>query len=99
MPADYIHAITGAHHYCFTVSVSVPSSIIIFSCLQRPLPSYKVTEYHEPCGLLSENERMVKYVSEYGHAIGIHFCLFSMQELFGEKVGKLRTRRETSIFF
>ena len=64
VPADYIHAIKGAHH-CFTVIVSVHSSIIIFSCLQRPLPSYKVTEYHEPCGLLSENERKVKYVSEF----------------------------------
>ena len=41
------------------------SSTIIFSCLQRPLPFYKKTEYHEPCGLLSENERKVKYVSEF----------------------------------
>ena len=62
MPPDYIHAITEVHH-CYTVSGSVPSSMIIFSCLQRPLLSYKVTEYHEPCGLLSENERKV-HVSE-----------------------------------
>ena len=58
-----MHAITGVHHF-YTVSVSVHSSMIVFSCLQRPLASYQVTEYPEPCGLLSENERKVKYVSE-----------------------------------
>ncbi|XP_067046073.1 uncharacterized protein [Acropora muricata] len=68
--------ISTTHDFIFDCPIGSNASFnsdVVRSINKRPLPFYKVTEYHEPCGLLSENERKSNLCS--AHLTALNYIL------------------------